>query len=115
MLGKVFSLITCSHIQEILSNEDLENNRMEINISYFSQYDASKKEIEILMSSSYINNPIIRLLHHIIKHKDRIPDYKLSVNFVVNQCQRCKESQFMNKESGCVGAGRYCLTDKNYE
>lgn len=103
------------HIAEILKSTDVSSNKLEISVNYLSEFDKSQPEIEVLMSSSVIKNPVIRMLHYILKNKDSIPQYKIKVKFVVDQCRKCKESFFMKKEPGCVGAGRYCLIDTTYK
>ena len=102
-------------IEEVLNSVDNKNNRLEINVLYKSDFNQKQKMIEFYISSNPIKNPIINFLHRFLKHKNIFKKFRIKINFVINQCMKCKENHFMSSEPGCLGSGRYCLNDKNFK
>lgn len=72
------------------------------------------RKIDIYMSASMLNNPIIKFLHDLMDHKHLIRKYKLNIHYTLGQCSKCREKNFMTKEKGCLSGGRYCVVDTEY-
>ena len=74
----------------------------------------SMRKIDIYMSASMLNSPIIKFLHDLMDHKHLIRKYRLNIHYVLGQCSKCREKNFMTKEKGCLSGGRYCVVDTEY-
>lgn len=98
----------------MLNSKDTEVNKMEIEIDYKSNIDMSLRRIDIYMSASMLNNPIVKFLHDLLEHKHLIRKFKLNIHYVLGQCRKCREKNFMTKEKGCLSGGRYCVIDTGY-
>ena len=71
-------------------------------------------EIDIYMSASVIDNPMIKFLHELLEHKHLIRRYRLNLHYAIGQCSKCKLKNYMHKENGCLSGGRYCIIDTAY-
>jgi hypothetical protein len=87
---------------------------MVIDINFQSEVDMKLKKIDIYMSASSINNPIIKFLRDLMDHKHIIRKYDLKIHYILGQCGKCREKNFMSKEKGCLSGGRYCVIDTEY-
>lgn len=87
---------------------------MVIDVNYQSEVDMKMRKIDIYMSASSINNPIIKFLRDLMEHKHIIRKYDLQIHYILGQCGRCREKNFMSKEKGCLSGGRYCVIDTEY-
>lgn len=101
-------------IYDVLNSKDSQVNKMEIEIDYKSNIDMSLRTIDIFMSASMLNNPIIKFLHDLLEHKHLVRKFKLNIHYVLGQCNKCREKNFMTKEKGCLSGGRYCVIDTEY-
>jgi hypothetical protein len=107
-------LILKRYIYDVLNSADHTENKMILDMNYQSNVDMSLHRIDIYMNSSLVNNPVIKFLHDLMEHKHLIRRYKLNIHFVLGQCSKCREKNFMYKEKGCLSGGRYCVVDTNF-
>lgn len=102
------------YIYDVLNSADSEENKMVLDVQYLSGVDMSLRTIDIYMNSTPLNNPVIKFLHDLMEHHHLVSNFKLNVHFVLGQCAKCREKNFMFKEKGCLGGGRYCVVDSNF-
>jgi hypothetical protein len=102
------------YIYDVLNSNDNEENKMVLDINYKSNINMSLHQIDIYMSASVMNNPMIKFLHDLLEHKHLIRRYKLNIHYAIGQCSKCRVKNFMHKEKGCLSGGRYCIIDTAY-
>ena len=102
------------YIYDVLNSTDHKENKMILDINFKSDVDMKMKKIEIFMTANIENNSVIKFLNDLIAHKHLIRNYDLSIKYVVGQCSKCKEKNFMVNESGCLSGGRYCVINTEY-
>ena len=103
------------YIREILRSVDVSHNKMILDLKFQSGIDNKMKKIEIFMTSSILNNPMVNFLRDLMDHHHLMRHHDLDIHYVIGQCVKCKEGNFMAKESGCLSGGRYCLVDTDYK
>ena len=88
---------------------------MVLDIDFKSEIDMKLHKIEIFMSASMMNNPMIKFLHDLMDHNHLIRKFNLEIHYVIGQCTKCRDKNFMTKEKGCLSGGRYCVVDTEYK
>jgi hypothetical protein len=103
------------YIYEVLRSVGRDTNKMVVEVDYQLYFDKQMKEIQVFMTSNFINNPMINFLRDLLDHHHLLRKYELNIKYVVGQCAKCKDNNFMAQESGCLSGGRYCLIDTDYK
>ena len=103
------------YISEVLMSVSSGAPKMIGDLRYQSAIDYQMRKIEIFMTASTLRNPIIQFLKDLLDHHHLLRKYELKVNYVVGQCVKCKENNFLKEEQGCLSGGRYCMVNTDYK
>ena len=103
------------YIYEVLRSVDGENNKMVIDLKFHSSVDRQQNKIQVFMTASVVNNPMIVFLRDMLNHHHLLRKYELEIKYVIGQCVKCKKKNFLERESGCYSGGRYCIIDTDFK
>ena len=102
------------YIYDVLNSTNEKSNKMILDIDFKSDIDMKMNKIEIFGTAEIIHNPVIHFLKDLIEHKHLIRKYKLDIKYVLGQCSKCRDKNFMVGENGCLSGGRYCVINSEY-
>lgn len=103
------------YIYEVLRSVDGSRNKMVIDLRFHSSVDRRQNKIQVFMTASMVNNPMILFLRDVLHHHHLLRKYELEIKYVVGRCVKCKEKNFLEHESGCYSGGRFCLIDTDFK
>lgn len=103
------------YIYEVLRSVDNQSNKMVIDLRFHSAVDRQQNKIQVFMTASVLNNPMVTFLRDVLHHHHLLRKYELEIKYVVGQCVKCKSKNFLEREAGCFSGGRYCIIDTDFK